>query len=193
MEPATSFVVEVREDVRLGADRTVATYEGYGSLSQRFCLTYRPSSSVRGYFLRVTLSNGEVWEQEGYPPRLALQMPAKGRLSIVNVWWSSDGRQVTSVKVGSPVTAHVLITAVGGEFSGKIDVVIKQDIALSPEVEVRRASFTASLAAREAGSLRLVSRLSYLVETLLEGITWKSMLTEQRYILCQTPIRRAYT
>jgi len=73
VEPAMQFTVEVREDRSLSPDATVKTFSGYESFRQQFCLTFAPSSAARGYFIRVTLATGVVWEQgSSYPPRLKL-------------------------------------------------------------------------------------------------------------------------
>ncbi|GEM_PF-6139332 len=70
--PARRMLVMVLEDLVGSKDRIVASYEGYGTVSEVFCPEKPSGLNFKGYYIEVV--GGDVtWVQpEGYPPRLTV-------------------------------------------------------------------------------------------------------------------------
>lgn len=179
-DPPESFTVEVREDRVAALDVTIRSYHGHGSLRQQFCLTYSPDVSVRGYFIKLILSSGDVWEQDtGYPPRLSLRVPPKhGTPTIIDAVFMSGKQRIGRAKVGETIEAIVRIMARGGPLHGKLTVNIKKDIPLGTDVVYVSRTFDVNLADNQELQVNLVwspdqasdSQLrGYFIEVLFDG------------------------
>ena len=154
-----SVYVKVRKDMALAPDVdfvvkgfTIELKEGMSDeLSVRFTPDEPTSDKVRGYFIELEGLISYTMDSS-YPPRLRVYAPV-GELALVDAYWVVEGEKTASCKAGDVVEAYVVLKAVGGEVDGYVEVKIKKDRALQPDVDYYAEQFTLKLAEGESTHL----------------------------------------
>ena len=155
-------VVKIRKDVAFlpDSDDTINNFhiELEKDETRDLIVAFSPNEvsgiGVRGYFVEV---EGDLsWTMpDEYPPRLEVhsQEEMQGELSVSNVWWTKGAETVTSVDYGDEVDAKISVRAINGDFTGIITVLIRRDLAFTPDTNLATQSYSISLSEGEVKTL----------------------------------------
>jgi hypothetical protein len=148
------IVIKVRKDLALSLDTDVLTQNHHIFLERdqdtEIVISFSPTEAssilLRGYFIEIEGDTQWTMSDE-YPPRLTVSGggASQGTLSVTNVWWIKSGSSVTSSEYGDSIEAKVTVRAIGGPFSGVIDVNVNRDLAFSFDDTYASSSFSVSL------------------------------------------------